>query len=48
MSQPINDSEASEGQEITPPVAKTAGEQDHSDPWKFAGEDADAPTDQAE
>lgn len=25
------------------PVAKTAGEQDHSDPWVFAGEDADPP-----
>lgn len=26
------------------PKAKTAGEQDHSDPWEYAGEVADAPT----
>lgn len=26
------------------PVAKTAGEQDHSDPWIYAGEPADPPT----
>lgn len=25
--------------------AATAGEQDHSDPWVFAGEDADPPAD---
>lgn len=25
------------------PVARTAGEQDHSDPWAYAGEDAPAP-----
>ncbi len=33
------------GPEITSPPSKTAGEQDHSDPWAFAGEDADAPGD---
>lgn len=27
------------------PVAVTAGEQDHSDPWVFAGEPADPPAD---
>lgn len=27
----------------TDPVAKTAGEQDHSDPWVYAGDVADAP-----
>jgi hypothetical protein len=26
------------------PVAKTAGEEDHSDPDRFRGEDADPPT----
>lgn len=26
------------------PKAKTAGEQDHSDPWVYAGVDAEAPT----
>lgn len=25
--------------------AETAGEQDHTDPWAYAGEPADAPTD---
>lgn len=25
------------------PAAATAGEEDHSDPWAFAGEDADLP-----
>lgn len=25
------------------PPAETAGEQDHSDPWLYAGEDADPP-----
>lgn len=25
------------------PVAQTAGEQDHEDPWVYAGEEADAP-----
>lgn len=25
--------------------AMTAGEQDHSDPWRYAGEDADPPSD---
>ncbi len=34
-----------EAPEITSPPSKTAGEQDHSDPWAFAGEDADAPAD---
>jgi hypothetical protein len=29
---------------VNPPAA-TAGEEDHSDPWAFAGEDADPPTD---
>ena len=27
------------------PPAATAGEQDHSNPWDYAGEDADPPTD---
>ncbi len=27
------------------PPAVTAGQEDHSDPWRYAGEDADAPTD---
>lgn len=27
------------------PAAATAGEEDHSDPWLFAGEDADPPDD---
>lgn len=27
------------------PVAATAGAEDHSDPWAYAGEDAAAPTD---
>ncbi len=27
------------------PPARTAGEEDHSDPWALAGEDADPPTD---
>ncbi|MFC5996967.1 hypothetical protein ACFQE5_22405 [Pseudonocardia hispaniensis] len=27
----------------TYPVAVTAGEQDHSDPWRWAGDEADAP-----
>ena len=27
--------------------AETAGQEDHSDPWVFAGEDADAPEDAA-
>ena len=31
-----------EGEE---PLATTAGEEDHSDPWAYAGEDADAPED---
>lgn len=30
------------------PKAKTAGEQDHSDPWIYAGEDAPAPVDPKE
>lgn len=30
--------------EASPP-AVTAGEQDHTNPWFFAGEEADAPTD---
>lgn len=25
------------------PIAGTAGEQDHTDPWRFAGEDASPP-----
>lgn len=29
---------------MTEQKAKTAGEQDHSDPWVYAGEDAEAPT----
>lgn len=29
----------------TQPVAATAGEQNHSDPWVFAGADAPAPVD---
>jgi hypothetical protein len=29
---------------VNPPAA-TAGEEDHSDPWAFAGEDADPPAD---
>jgi hypothetical protein len=33
----------SQGQPITSPPSKTAGEQDHSDPEKFRGEPADAP-----
>lgn len=28
------------------PAAKTAGEEDHADPWQYAGEDADPPTDE--
>jgi hypothetical protein len=28
---------------VEDPRADTAGEQDHSDPWAFAGEDADPP-----
>jgi hypothetical protein len=35
--------EKEEGTEITSPPAKTAGEEDHSDPDAFRGEDADAP-----
>jgi hypothetical protein len=27
------------------PIADTAGEQDHSNPWDYAGDDADAPGD---
>ncbi len=27
------------------PTATTAAEQDHSDPWAYAGDDADAPGD---
>lgn len=27
------------------PVAVNAGVEDHADPWAFAGEEADAPTD---
>jgi hypothetical protein len=42
MSGPVN---ADNGAEITSPPSKTAGEQDHSDPWALAGEDADAPAD---
>lgn len=30
------------------PVAVTAGEEDHSDPWEFAGEDADPPENPSE
>lgn len=30
------------------PQAATAGDQDHSDPWVYAGEDAPAPTDDPE
>lgn len=30
------------------PRAVTAGEQDHSDPWKYAGEEAPAPTNDPE
>lgn len=44
MSQPIN---GSSGEEITSPPSKTAGEQDHSDPWQFAGEDAPPPTNES-
>lgn len=29
------------------PAARTAGEEDHSDPWRFAGDDAAPPTDPA-
>lgn len=25
------------------PVAKTANQQDHEDPWQYAGDDAEAP-----
>ncbi len=27
------------------PAARTAGEEDHSDPWALAGDPADAPAD---
>jgi hypothetical protein len=27
------------------PPARTAGEESHEDPWQYAGEDADPPTD---
>jgi len=27
------------------PPSRTAGEEDHTDPWAFAGEDADPPAD---
>lgn len=30
---------------VPPEAALTAGEQDHSDPWRYAGEDADPPAD---
>lgn len=30
---------------MTDPRARTAGQQNHSDPWKYAGEHADAPVD---
>jgi hypothetical protein len=35
------------GGEITSPPSKTAGEQDHSDVTQFVGEDAEAPTNEA-
>lgn len=34
-----------EDMELTSPPSKTAGEQDHSDPWAFAGDEAEAPED---
>lgn len=32
----------------TNPPARTAGEEDHTDPWSLAGDDADPPTDPEE
>jgi hypothetical protein len=30
---------------VANPPAKTSGEEDHSDPWAFAGDEADPPAD---